>query len=89
MIYKTKAAYDGAVYAAIKARAKTDGGHMFQQRHYEAIAEVIKHLRYGTDREHDKHMADRVAMALSTLFTEDNPNYDQDRFYRACGVYDD
>ena len=61
----------------------------FQQRHYEAIAQVIKNLRYGADREHDKRVADRMAVVFSMLFTADNPNYDQQRFYTACGVYDD
>ena len=51
----------------------------FQQRHYEAIAEVVAHLviAQGT--------REMIICDLSRMFREDNPNFKPPVFWYACG----
>ena len=66
----------------------------FQQRHYEAIAEVLQEaLTYAINRSTDTHSAlgtesqtgvHMVRNLLTDLFEEDNNLFDIDRFERAC-----
>ncbi len=61
----------------------------FQQRHYEAIAEVIQavkddiHLNSDNDTR-QLHGVAKVQATLSRLFKADNTAFDTDRFARAC-----
>lgn len=49
---------------------------LFQRRHYEAIAKIINN---STDRLY-------LVNQLNRLFEADNPNYEPQRFYEACGI---
>ena len=51
---------------------------MFEKRHYEAIAKLLKERGYGKNR--------ALQMALADLFASDNPRFDEIRFYEACGA---
>jgi len=58
---------------------------MFTKQHYEQVAQVIKNTR-------DKYaglapiIQDELAIKLADVFEKDNPRFDRDRFYLACGV---
>jgi hypothetical protein len=54
---------------------------LFQQRHYEKIAEVIRESK-------DCHemTVDEFASVLAEMFAADNPNFKRLTFYKACGI---
>ena len=54
----------------------------FQRRHYEFIAGVIREeCKYGSELK-GHNIAQRFCIALRAT----NPNFNADRFMRACGV---
>lgn len=57
----------------------------FQQRHFEAIAEVIQELTSDCERaELSFTVLEMTKDKLCKLFASDNPNFDLGRFQRAC-----
>lgn len=59
------------------------------RKHYIQFAEFIKN--YGADRvEHDKTVNSIVrkdmAYMVAQIAKQDNPNFDRNRFFYACGV---
>ena len=65
------------------------------RKHYEAIAEVIKdanrlpstrfHYHVGVDEAIHEARLD-IAEGIARYCTNDNPNFDRDKFLTACGV---
>lgn len=51
---------------------------MFTKRHFEAIAKLIK--------QSDADSKTVIAQDMAKLFKEDNPRFNTDRFYKACGI---
>lgn len=59
------------------------------RKDYELIAKTIHATRFGHDHDEDATRGiDAVAEALTTQLKRDNPNFDRERFLRACGVGD-
>lgn len=61
----------------------------FQQRHYEAIADVIWHIlpeitRYGESRDRPLISRNLLIDDLCIMFQKDNPNFNEGIFRRAC-----
>ena len=58
---------------------------MFQQRHFEALAQLVQDARrdLGADIEALEVM-DGVQQRLCDLFARGNPRFDRGRFERAC-----
>jgi len=54
---------------------------MFSQRHYEAIAKVIKDHNVN-----DTECCYYVAADIVEMFERDNPKFDRVRFLDACGL---
>jgi len=70
---------------------------MFTRRHYEAIAEVLQQRRergkrtvdWGAYRNHMEWAGGSVVeQDLAMMFKEDNPRFNTDRFFLACGLED-
>ena len=59
---------------------------MFQRQHYEAIAEVLDHLQLDGDVACNVLLVAQVARALSVMFAQDNPYFQQGKFLQACGL---
>lgn len=57
-----------------------DTHSIFSKRHYEAVAKVIHDLDVGWDQER------WVAQDFSQAFAKDNPQFDPEKFYNACGI---
>ena len=60
---------------------------MFQQRHFEALAQLMQDLRPSSlvSIEPDKHAQYTLTLnSLCNLFARDNPMFDRGRFERAC-----
>lgn len=55
---------------------------MMTRRHFEKIAQTLWVFRYSMDSEIHKILVDEFADLLAT----ENPNFDRDRFIRACEV---
>jgi len=51
----------------------------FQRRHYKQVAEILKTIDVQSVKE-------RAVRAFSNLFAYDNPNFDEERFRKACGL---
>ena len=49
---------------------------IFSRRHYEAIAAALVKARTGELPEHE----------IADLFAADNPLFNRDKFFKACGV---
>ena len=47
------------------------------RQHYEKVAEIVNKFPYARET---------LAKEFSEMFTEDNPRFDEDRFYIACGL---
>ena len=47
---------------------------MFQRRHYKTIAKIIK----------SSSTRDNLIVSLINFFSDDNPNFDPERFIKAC-----
>lgn len=69
---------------------------MLSKKYYNQIAEIIKTNRQAeidTFTENpNSHLPDvlqvleNVADDFASLFMDDNPNFDRDRFLKACGI---
>lgn len=62
---------------------------MFTQKHYEAVAKVLAETRPtddrpGTEGSYRLRQWNRDVNALSAMFTDDNPRFDNERFARVC-----
>lgn len=53
------------------------------RKHYEAIAREVHVTRYPPD---SQPVVQDIAQNLADVFATDNPNFDRQRFYRACGI---
>ena len=62
------------------------------RKHYIATAQIIQELveiAPGTGSAYDHGFKDATGFAaqrLAIMFATDNPRFDHDRFYRACGL---
>lgn len=60
---------------------------MFSKKHYEAIAQRLQGTHpsvvYASDLEVEAQW-ERDCLVLASLFRQDNPNFDVDRFLQAC-----
>lgn len=60
----------------------------FQQRHFEAIAQVMQNIapeRFDSTNDLERRVQHAATVrALVALFAADNPNFSADRFERAC-----
>ena len=57
----------------------------FQQRHYEAIAEVMQDIQHNVcETPSEKELVSFVIGKLSRMFRNDNYLFDGGRFERAC-----
>jgi len=57
------------------------------RKDYCAIAEAIRSTRAITDDGHGQTLAvDIVAERIADVMAKDNPRFDRERFYRACGA---
>jgi hypothetical protein len=54
----------------------------FSQRHYDALAAVLKEVRDRPTKDWD-NIYDNHAVALADLFSKDNPRFDRVKWYRA------
>ena len=58
---------------------------MFTRKHFDAVAEVIsKELLWFQNPLANKAIR-TVARSLADEFAKDNPRFDRERFYAACG----
>lgn len=75
------------IRAAAKAELVREGFYVrttFQQRHFEAIAAVLKDCVGDVSI---PLVATRdVAYKLASMFKRDNPKFDRDRFLKACNL---
>ena len=53
------------------------GKSMMTRKHYRNVAEIINKF---------PHAKETLAKEFSEMFAEDNPRFDEGRFYIACGV---
>ncbi len=64
---------------------------MLSRKHYEAIADIIHdecHVA-GPSAAFDAGRltaGEDIALGLAALFQDDNPNFNNQRFFEACGV---
>ena len=61
---------------------------MFQQRHYIAIAEMMRTVLDGNTKPEHYNTCERVLKAHIRMFKADNHKFDSHRFLRACGYSD-
>ncbi|MCH7605384.1 hypothetical protein IID24_05345 [Patescibacteria group bacterium] len=59
---------------------------IFQKRHYEAIAEVMKTCLEMSFNVEDRAMVGMVRSMLAFNFAKDNPDFKHDKFLKACGM---
>jgi hypothetical protein len=64
---------------------------VFQKRHYEAIAEIIREadssafdVELSAERRVKNETIAELRRDFGRMFIRDNPNFDLDRFNRAC-----
>ena len=57
---------------------------IFEKRHYQAIAEVLK--AFNVDMNEAPSEIELTARALAAMFLHDNPNFDREKFLKACGM---
>ena len=55
------------------------------KKDYIKIAAIIKDLREPFDTDEDE-VLDKLAFKLTLMFMDDNPRFDEERFYEAAGV---
>mgnify|MGYP001601656280 FL=1 len=55
---------------------------MFQKRHYDAIASVLRNVKQ--QQYTDLYAVDNVVRRLANLFDADNVHFDRGRFEQAC-----
>lgn len=55
---------------------------IFQKRHYERIAETLKNFSH----EHSTETTAFIATDFARAFKDDNPQFDESRFFKAVGL---
>ena len=58
------------------------GQNMMTRQHYIKVAEIIKAFPHGSTGA----SASKLAQEFAEMFGEDNPRFDRERFYIACGL---
>jgi len=56
----------------------------FTKKHYEAVAQVIKNIEIINDPVMNFIYKEYVSLKFSSLFKNDNPNYNPDRFLKVA-----
>ena len=56
---------------------------MMTRKHYINVAEIIKAFPHGSTGASQA----KLAQEFAEMFGADNPRFDRERFYIACGVY--
>lgn len=66
---------------------------MLSKKHFKAIAEIISNPAADATFDHDGCMGSvlilykaQVAIMLADYFASENPNFDREKFLRACGI---
>jgi hypothetical protein len=59
---------------------------MFQARHYEAIAGVLKYNLNDAIGGDQREGVLSVIRHTANMFRDDNPRFQRDRFLKACGI---
>ncbi len=60
---------------------------IFARRHYQAIAEVFANETADMDQTYSEYMSVcNLAESFCDMFLRDNPNFNQERFLKACGM---
>ena len=68
--------------------------NMFSKRHYQAIADVLKLSSEENQKSDDNYKFGAlgetriIAHRLAAKFQADNPDFDRERFLKACGLSD-
>lgn len=57
-----------------------------QRRHFELIAETLKNTRETIQGEQHKVIHDLYAKAFAQALRSTNPQFNRERFLKACGV---
>lgn len=57
---------------------------LFTRRHYQAIAEEFKGCRESAGFDHVE--VEAVVAAFVDMFLRDNPNFNREKFLKACGM---
>lgn len=60
---------------------------MMTRKDFKAISEVIRPLYIAAKTEEEKHMLSVLVLDLSKYFRQSNNSFDSQKFYRACGFY--
>ena len=57
------------------------------RKHYRAIADVLaaEYVLYGSDPDVEIVLRN-VMLSLADICKQDNPRFDRERFYNACGI---
>jgi len=55
---------------------------MMTRKHYRNVAEIIKAFPHGSTEASQA----KLAQEFAEMFGEDNPRFDRERFYIACGL---
>tara|TARA_R100001230_G_C5590787_1_gene107084 strand:+ start:453 stop:692 length:240 start_codon:yes stop_codon:yes gene_type:complete len=78
------ATYEGSQreIAELVLKKKMRGRKMFQRRHMIVIAELLKRQRMHYNG------SDYMIMAFVDMLENDNPNFDREKFLKACGWED-
>lgn len=64
----------------------TERAYTVTRKHYIAAAEVIRTAIASDGTPIDRGYQMTVARLLADIFTDDNPRFDRDRFFTACGI---
>lgn len=56
---------------------------MMTRKHYQAFASAMKALR--DDPRTERRTWEQIVLAIAGIFKADNPRFDFNRFYKACG----
>lgn len=60
---------------------------MFGRIHYQAIAEVFASRSADTYQTHDEFVVDcSLVEDFCDMFEKDNPNFEREKFLKACGM---
>ena len=57
---------------------------IFERRHHQAIAEEFKECRESCGFDHIE--VEAVARSFTDMFLHDNPNFNREKFLKACGM---
>lgn len=70
---------------------KEKGGNaMFTRQHYKAIAKIVDGktcVQFLSNNPFDYLSKNQLVDALADMFQDDNPNFNREKFTKACGRY--